>query len=44
LKQEREALLAARFDMRKQADFQKQHMMQAFEKMKLKGKIDVKTS
>jgi hypothetical protein len=27
--------------MRKQADLQKQQMMEAFEKMKQKGKIDV---
>jgi hypothetical protein len=37
LKAEREALLVARGEMRKQADLQKQKMMETFEKMKTTG-------
>ena len=43
LKQEKQSLLAARFQMRSQADKQKQEMMQAFERMQNKGKIDVRS-
>jgi hypothetical protein len=43
IKAERESLLVTRGLMRKQADLQKQHMVEAFEKMKLKGKVDVRT-
>ena len=41
IKAERENLLVTRGLMRKQADLQKQNMVEAFEKMKLKGKVDV---
>lgn len=37
LRQEKEALLIARGEMRKQADLQKQKMMETFEKMKTTG-------
>lgn len=37
LKAEKEALLMARGEMRKQADLQKQKMMETFEKMKTTG-------
>ncbi len=42
LKAERNNLLAARREMRSQADKQKEEMMKAFEKMQAKGKIDVR--
>ena len=41
IRSEKENLLEARKEMRKQADLQKQQMVEAFEKMKLKGKVDV---
>ena len=41
IKAERDNLLEARMAMRKQADLQKQQMMETFEKMKLKGKVNV---
>lgn len=41
IKAEREGLLIARGEMRKQADHQKQQMMEMFERMKLKGKANV---
>ena len=34
--------MGARREVRKQADLQKHEMMEVFERMKLKGKIDVK--
>jgi len=43
VKAERNNLLAARREMRSQADKQKEEMMKAFERMQLKGKIDVRT-
>lgn len=42
VKAERNNLLAARREMRSQADKQKEEMMKAFERMQLKGKIDVR--
>jgi len=42
VKVERDNLLAARREMRSQADKQKEEMMKAFERMQLKGKIDVR--
>ena len=41
LKSEKQNLLAARFEMRSQADKQKEEMMKAFENMQRKGKLDV---
>ena len=41
IKAERENLLVTRGLMRKQADLQKQQMLEAFERLKLKGKADV---
>jgi hypothetical protein len=43
LKSEKQNLLAARFEMRSQADKQKEEMMKAFENMQRKGKLDVRT-
>ncbi len=42
LKSEKQNLLAARFEMRSQADKQKEEMMKAFENMQRKGKLDVR--
>jgi hypothetical protein len=42
LKSEKQNLLAARFEMRSQADKQKEEMMKAFENMQKKGKLDVR--
>ena len=42
IRSEKENLLEARKEMRKQADLQKQQMMETFDKMKLKGKVDQK--
>ncbi len=41
LKAEKQGLLAARFEMRSQAEKQKEEMMKAFENMQRKGKLDV---
>ena len=41
LKSEKQNLLASRFEMRSQADKQKEEMMKAFENMQRKGKLDV---
>jgi len=40
VKQEREKLLETRFHVRREADRQKQHIMETFEQLKKKGKID----
>lgn len=42
LKEQKQELLAARFQMRSQAEKQKEEMMKAFERMQAKGKIDNK--
>jgi hypothetical protein len=42
IRSERDGLLEARKEMRRQADSQKQHIVDTFEKMKMKGKIDVR--
>lgn len=41
LKMEKNNLLAARREMRSHADKQKEEMMKVFERMQLKGKVDV---
>jgi hypothetical protein len=40
IKKEKEKLLETRFHVRREADKQKQQIMEAFESMKKKGKID----
>lgn len=40
LKKEKEKLLETRFSVRREADKQKQNILDAFETMKKKGKID----
>ena len=42
LKEEKNNLLIARSEMKKEAERQKQQMLETFEKMKLKGKINQK--
>ena len=44
LKEEKQNLLQARREMRSQADKKKQEMQQAFERMQLKGTINVRTT